>query len=239
MEGQGAHPMGLRGSRLTGQGPLPAVPGALVHRGPRLQHELVPGEEGRPVHVLGRGGPGSSRGRGRRPEPHHHLPQVRHGGGGTGCQGVGLRAPHRAQPAPPRLAAVWGPPHLTLTEGDLPTGKTGVRPGACCCGQRAPPAATATRVSVSGALWVILGDPQPSRPSQCLAWTCPPLGREPGTHPGASPAGPRPARWGLPRPRCSHPAGRAGTQHPILSREDGFPTGLLPPPTSRGLEAAP
>ena len=69
---EGAGRGASRGSWPTGAGAFAAVPGALVHLGPRLQLELVPGEEEGAVHVQIAGGPGA----GRRLQPDLHLPQV-------------------------------------------------------------------------------------------------------------------------------------------------------------------
>lgn len=56
----------------SGSWPFTAVPGPLVHLGPGLQLELVPGEEEGAVHVHVGGGPD----RRRRLQPHLYLPQV-------------------------------------------------------------------------------------------------------------------------------------------------------------------
>lgn len=166
-----------RGSWPTRAGPFAAVPGALVHLGPRLQLELVPGEEERAVHVRVRGGPDCRR----RPQPHLHLPQVG----------------RQAGPSPPRGHGLGTAPGLTPDPfRGLPPGKSSVRRGPCCCGRQEPRAATATPAPVSGApssapcVQLPPGDPPApalqragwwplhgSLLAHGLAWTCPGSGR--------------------------------------------------------------
>ena len=79
---------------------------------------------------------------------------------------AGRRALRGAESSPPHGHDPGTAPGLTPDPfGDLPTGKTSVRPGPCCCGRRKPQAATATRVPVSGA--PLLGTPgsSPGQPA--------------------------------------------------------------------------
>lgn len=98
-EGRGRPPprSAPEGPGPPGRGPFAAVPGALVHLGPRLQLELVPGEEEGAVHVRVSGGPE----RRRRPQPHLHLPQV---------GPLGFWGPELPTPWPPPRDSPWPDP---------------------------------------------------------------------------------------------------------------------------------